>query len=98
MDAAGEELADRVRAMLSGEPMLEEKRMLGTRAFLLGGRILVGARNGGTLLVRVEAERGTALLLRPGVSAAPQTSAGSTSCSPTTAGRCAHGRWRCRAK
>lgn len=44
MDAAGEELADRVRALLTLDEDVEEKRMFGTRAFLLDGHILVGAR------------------------------------------------------
>lgn len=47
MDAAGEELADRVRALLTLDEDVEEKRMFGTRAFLLDGHILVGARAGG---------------------------------------------------
>ena len=67
MDAAATELADRVRALLMAEPGLEEKRMFGTRAFLLNGRILVGTRKEGVLLVRVTDERGTALLTEPGV-------------------------------
>lgn len=69
-DAAASELADRVRALLMSEPGLEEKRMFGTRAFLLDGRILVGARKGGTLLVRVAEEQGSALLTEVGVSIA----------------------------
>lgn len=64
------ELADRVRSLLMSEPGLDEKRMFGTRAFLLDGRILVGARKEGVLLVRVTAERGTALLTEPGASVA----------------------------
>jgi hypothetical protein len=44
MDAAGNELADRVRALLSADAEIEERRMFGTRAFLDDGRILVGAR------------------------------------------------------
>lgn len=67
MDAAALELADRVRALLADGPACEEKRMFGTRAFLLDGKILVGARKGGTLLVRVDDEQGAALLTRPGV-------------------------------
>lgn len=67
MDAAGEELADRVRALLQVGDDVEEKRMFGTRAFLLDGRILVGARPGGVLLVRVQEESGVSLTLRPGV-------------------------------
>ncbi|WP_435745593.1 TfoX/Sxy family protein [Microbacterium sp. PMB16] len=70
MDAAGEELADRVRALLSNGPEVEEKRMFGTRAFLLDGRILVGARKNGVLLVRVDEETGASLVIRPGVSVA----------------------------
>ncbi|MEJ1086826.1 TfoX/Sxy family protein [Microbacterium sp. Mu-80] len=67
MDAAGLDLADRVRALLASEPTLEEKRMFGTRAFLVNGRILVGARGGGTLLVRLTDEHGAARLTEPGV-------------------------------
>lgn len=70
MDAAAIELADRVRALLMSEPGLEEKRMFGTRAFLLDGRILVGARKEGALLVRVTDEKGAELLTEPGVSVA----------------------------
>lgn len=67
MDAAALELADRIRALLIGEPEFEEKRMFGTRCFLRAGRILVGARKGGALLVRLDDERGAAMLGDPGV-------------------------------
>jgi len=70
MDDAAIELADRVRALLMSEPGLEEKRMFGTRAFLLDGRILVGARKEGVLLVRVTDEKGAELLTEPGISVA----------------------------
>lgn len=84
MDASGEELADRVRALLTvrsggddrdvdqggNDGQIEEKRMFGTRAFLLSGHILVCARKGGVLLVRVREETGAALLTRPGVATA----------------------------
>lgn len=70
MDAAGEELADRVRALLTLGGDVEERRMFGTRAFLIDGRILVGARTGGVLLVRVHEESGAALVVRPGVETA----------------------------
>ncbi|MFJ2541381.1 TfoX/Sxy family protein [Microbacterium sp. NPDC087589] len=70
MDASGEELADRVRALLAFDGNVEEKRMFGTRAFLLEGRILVGARTGGVLLVRVDEEHGASLIARPGVTTA----------------------------
>ncbi|SEB63916.1 TfoX/Sxy family protein [Microbacterium hydrocarbonoxydans] len=70
MDVAGEELADRVRALLTLDADVEEKRMFGTRAFLIDGHILVGARSGGVLLVRVDEEHGATLVARPGVETA----------------------------
>ena len=69
-DAAVIELADRIRALLGGEGEIEERAMFGSRAFLSGGRILVGARAGGTLLVRVTSERAAVLLTERGVSRA----------------------------
>lgn len=66
MDAAGIELADRMRAVLSDEPTLDEKQMFGMRIFMVGGKILVGAGTGGRMLVRVTEEHGAALLDRPG--------------------------------
>ncbi|WP_244631962.1 TfoX/Sxy family protein [Microbacterium sp. Se63.02b] len=66
MDAAGHELADRIRALLSADAEVEERRMFGTRAFLHDGHILLGARPGGVLLVRLDEESGAALLTRPG--------------------------------
>nr|WP_201470082.1 TfoX/Sxy family protein [Microbacterium hydrocarbonoxydans] len=70
MDAAGKELADRVRALLTLDGDVEEKRMFGTRAFLRDGHILVGARSGGVLLVRVDEQHGAMLVTRPGVATA----------------------------
>ncbi|MGN8027683.1 TfoX/Sxy family protein [Microbacterium sp. 22242] len=64
------ELADRIRALLEDDLGIEERRMFGSRAFLVDGRILVGARRGGVLLVRVDAEHGATLAMRPGVSPA----------------------------
>ena len=70
MDAAAEELADRVRALLETGGDVEEKRMFGTRAFLVRGHILVGVRTGGVLLVRVAESTGEGLLGREGVATA----------------------------
>ncbi|GAA4488725.1 hypothetical protein GCM10023171_28700 [Microbacterium panaciterrae] len=67
MDVEMTELADRIRALLEGDLAIEERRMFGSRAFLVDGKILVGARRGGSLLVRVEIEHGAGLLGRPGV-------------------------------
>ncbi len=44
--------------------------MFGTRAFLDEGRILVGARKDGTLLVRVDEENGAVAVTQPGASRA----------------------------
>ncbi len=70
VDAAAAELADRIRALLGGADEIEERAMFGSRAFLRAGRILVGARKGGVLLIRVDAERATVLLTESGVSRA----------------------------
>ncbi|MFS0854333.1 TfoX/Sxy family protein [Microbacterium sp. 179-I 3D4 NHS] len=70
MDAAAEELADRLRALLTMGDGVEERRMFGTRAFLAEGRILAAARRGGVLLVRVPPGEEEALLARRGVSRA----------------------------
>ncbi|MGX1585986.1 TfoX/Sxy family protein [Microbacterium sp. NPDC055502] len=70
MDDAGNDLADRIRALSSADDAIEERRMFGTKAFLDGGRILVGARTGGVLLVRVDDENGAAMLTEAGVSRA----------------------------
>jgi len=70
MDVAMTELADRIRALLDDVPGIEERRMFGSRAFLIGGKIIVGARRGGALLVRVDVKRGDALQERPGVARA----------------------------
>lgn len=60
------ELADRIRSLLADESRCEQKRMFGTVAFLVNGRILVAAGGDGGLLVRVDAERSAELLLLPG--------------------------------
>lgn len=55
--AVDEELANRVRTALSDRGIeWEEKRMFGALIFMVGGSILVGARGGGGLLVRVDPE------------------------------------------
>lgn len=70
MDDAGIELADRIRALVGAELALEEKRMFGSRAFLVDGRILAASRGAGVLLIRVGEESGAALIGRQGVSRA----------------------------
>ena len=51
--AYDEDLADRIREVLSGEKGLEEKRMFGGLAFLINGNMAVAASGQGGLLVRV---------------------------------------------
>lgn len=52
--AFDEDLADRVRGVLTDERGLTEKRMFGGLAFLVNGHMAVSASRQGGLLVRVE--------------------------------------------
>jgi TfoX/Sxy family transcriptional regulator of competence genes len=60
--AYDEELADRIRELLSGEPDLTEKKMFGGLAFLIGGNMSVAASGHGGVLVRVDPAQSDALL------------------------------------
>jgi TfoX/Sxy family transcriptional regulator of competence genes len=51
-----EELAQRIRKLVSGEAALTEKKMFGGLAFLIGGNMAIAASGGGGLLVRVDPE------------------------------------------
>lgn len=64
--AYDEELADRVRALLSGEDGVTERRMFGGLAFLLDGNMAVAASGQGGLLVRSDPADAERLLGRPG--------------------------------
>lgn len=63
--AYDEDLADRVRACVGGQPCVE-KRMFGGLAFLRNGHMGVAASGQGGLLVRVNPEETAALLSEPG--------------------------------
>ena len=52
--AYDEDLAERIRDVLEGEPGITEKRMFGGLAFLLDGRMAVGASGKGGLMVRID--------------------------------------------
>ena len=52
--AYDEELADRIRELVVGEPDLTEKKMFGGLAFLIGGNMAVAASGQGGALVRVD--------------------------------------------
>jgi hypothetical protein len=52
--AYDEDLAERLRELLTGEPLLSEKRMFGGLAFLIGGNMAIAASGQGGVLVRVD--------------------------------------------
>jgi TfoX N-terminal domain len=52
-----EELADRIRELVSGEAGLTEQTMFGGLAFLIGGNMAVSASGQGGLMVRVDPAR-----------------------------------------
>jgi len=52
--AYDEDLADRIRELLLGEPALTEQKMFGGLAFLIGGNMAVAASGEGGLLVRAD--------------------------------------------
>jgi TfoX N-terminal domain len=63
--AFDEELADRLRALLSGEKGLTEQRMFGGLAFLINGNMAVSASGQGGLLLHVDPAQTDQLLGRP---------------------------------
>ena len=65
--AYDEDLADRVRELIEGEPGLTEKRMFGGLAFLIGGNMAVSASSKGGLLLRVDPAKTQSLVDEPAV-------------------------------
>jgi TfoX/Sxy family transcriptional regulator of competence genes len=63
--AYDEDLANRIRELLAGEPGVTEQRMFGGLAFLVGGHMSVAASGQGGLMVRVEPDDTDALLAKP---------------------------------
>ena len=59
-----EDLAHRVRELLSGTAGVDEKRMFGGLAFMVGGNMAVCVSGKGGLMVRVPVEETDALLER----------------------------------
>ena len=55
--AYDEDLADRVRELLGPERGIEEKKMFGGLAFLVGGNMAIAASGQGGVLVRVDPEQ-----------------------------------------
>ena len=64
--AYDEDLADRIRELIAGEPGVTEKKMFGGLAFLIGGNMSVAASGQGGLLIRCVPEDTDALLDEPG--------------------------------
>jgi TfoX/Sxy family transcriptional regulator of competence genes len=65
--AYDEDLAGRIRELVAREPALTERKMFGGLAFLIGGNMAVAASRQGGLMVRIDPDRGDALLANPGV-------------------------------
>ena len=66
--AYDEELADRLRDTVEGEPGMTEKQMFGGLAFLLNGHMAVSASGQGGLLLRCDPADTESLIQDPGVS------------------------------
>jgi len=56
-----EELASRIRSLVSGEPGLKEQKMFGGLAFLVNGNMSVAASGQGGILLRVDPDESEAL-------------------------------------
>ena len=63
--AYDEELANRVRELVSGEDGVVEKRMFGGLAFLIGGNMSVSVSGQGGLLLRIDPAETDSLLAKP---------------------------------
>lgn len=63
--AYDEDLANRIRELIAGEPDVTEMRMFGGAAFLIGGNMSVLASGQGGLMVRVEPDQTDALRAEP---------------------------------
>ncbi len=60
--AYDDELANRIREVVKGEPGLTEKRMFGGLAFLVHGNMAVSASSHGGLLLRIDPPQAHALV------------------------------------
>ena len=63
--AYDEDLANRIRELMSGEPNVSEMRMFGGLAFLIDGNMAVAASGQGGLMLRVPPEETDALSKKP---------------------------------
>ena len=60
-----EDLANRIRELIAGEPGVVEKKMFGGLSFLIGGHMSVSVSREGGLLLHVAPEQTEALLAKP---------------------------------
>jgi TfoX/Sxy family transcriptional regulator of competence genes len=63
--AYDEDLANRIRELIAGEPDVTERRMFGGLAFLIRGNMSVAASGQGGLMVRVDPEETDELVAKP---------------------------------
>jgi TfoX/Sxy family transcriptional regulator of competence genes len=63
--AYDEDLADRIRELIAGDPDVTEQRMFGGLAFLVAGNMSVGVSGQGGLMVRVDPDQTEALVAKP---------------------------------
>jgi hypothetical protein len=63
--AYDEDLANRIRELIAGEPGVVEQKMFGGLAFLIGGHMSVSASGLGGLLLRVSPEETESLVAKP---------------------------------
>ena len=63
--AYDEDLANRIRELIAGDPDVTEKKMFGGLAFLVGGNMSVAAIRQGGLMVRVDPQDTDALVAKP---------------------------------
>jgi TfoX/Sxy family transcriptional regulator of competence genes len=63
--AYDEDLANRIRELIAGEPDVSERSMFGGLVFLVAGRMSVAAGAQGSLVVRVDPEDTDQLLAEP---------------------------------
>src|SRR5437763_10299518 len=66
--AYDEELADRIRDLLSGERNLSEKKMFGGLAFLVAGNMAIAASGQGGILVRADPAQSARLVAKSNAS------------------------------
>jgi TfoX/Sxy family transcriptional regulator of competence genes len=60
--AYDEDLAERIRELLAGEPAVTEQKMFGGLAFLVGGHMAIAASGQGGVLVHVDPEQSDRLV------------------------------------